>query len=1057
MPDAITIQLVQSPLIRRGPGDGRNLCYLNIDTPSDLASVSIAVHVAGRLVRLEIPFVGQGSSTVSLFLPLLDARAPAEVSLSARRAGGPQAPGEEAVGASSTAWIEIPRRWDVHLVPYSHHDYGYTDLPSAVFVQHRDYLDRAIRLCRDTERLDERAQYRYSIEESSSLESWLACGTETSRKELASLVASGRIEVTALYVNAMTSLCSTEVMIRHLYPAAAAAATLQARVSVAVQNDVPGLPWGLMSMLVDVGVDALAFGTPSWYFSGRRSANGEQWGAQPWIWDEERVLQRDQPGELEWEGPDGRTVRVYRNLHGGDEELYVWSLLQLEADLSRKLGATTRRSTGVEVACFTIRGAIADNAPPADRVSEIVREWNETWESPQLRVSTHRRFLDAIPATPDAPRVRGELPHTDYVIGALSAARETAINRCSHETAVAAEGIALMATLFSGREYPGPALARGFKDMLLFDSHCYGFYRTWGAAMEANWAEKACFAFRAAAELEDIIVKSLAAIGDSVAPGGPGLYLVVANTSGVAHAQPVRLPLAKPASIHSVFTPETSGAGASQRMVLATAAAPGVAAVPPEWLDGGVVVSRAADGAVRPSQLQEVLGAWDTEPCAPERTVAGRLDRRASLDLVFDPGELPAFGVSVFQVQRAPDGRDTRVDVTPVRLPRPARLLENDFYRIAFDDRTGTIRSIVDKDLLAELVDSDADAGFGSLVSRSSPSGEIRFHHAGEWSLSQSGPVFDRALARASFDGECTATLSVTLYRTTKRIDFDLRLPGGLPSLASLHAAFRFRAPGARLRFEGTGAVVNPETDCIDGAPRNYFAVQRWVEVADEDKRVILVCRDSPVVSFGGLNADGVSLAHRAIPASSDGRPLPGEDRSSAGHCYVYLTDNNFGTNFRNAQGPLVSRFCVTSGAPGDSTVASSFGAAAMAAGGAQLVSRTAGPIGPRVGLPWRLFAFEAKNVTLTAAKRSEDGRAVILRFWETAGEEAEFLLSFDRFVVDSAEERDAVERLRPPSPAGREPRVKAAGAGSVHVRVPARGITTVRLTLSRRLAEGTP
>ena len=382
--------------------------------------------------------------------------------------------------------------------------------------------------------------------------------------------------------------------------------------------------------------------------------------------------------------------------------------------------------------------------------------------------------------------------------------------------------------------------------------------------------------------------------------------------------------------------------------------------------------------------------------------------------------------------------------------------MENDFYRVTFDERSGTIRSIVDKDLQVELVDPDGEAGFGSLVSRRSPSGEIRFHHAVEWSLFQTGPVFDRVVARADIDGGGTATMSVTLYRTTKRIDFDLRLPGGLPSLVSLHAAFRFRAQDAQVRFEGTGAVVNPETDCIDGAPREYFAVQRWVEVADDEKRVVLVCRDSPVVSFGGLNPDAVSLAHRAIPASSSARALPERGGSSAGHCFVYLTDNNFGTNFRNAQGPLVSRFCVTSGQPDDSALASSFGAAAMAPGVAQMVSRTAGPIAPRAALPWRLFSFEAKNVTLTAAKRSEDGRAVILRFWETAGEETEFLLSFDRYLVDGAEERDAVEKPRRSPPAGRLPRVRAAGAGSVHVRVAARGITTVRLTLSLRTPEGT-
>ena len=132
-----------------------------------------------------------------------------------------------------------------------------------------------------------------------------------------------------------------------------------------------------------------------------------------------------------------------------------------------------------------------DNTPPDVRVSHVVREWNSKWAYPRLIVATNSIFFEKLEKQcQDVRTFRGELPHTDYVVGAASTAAETAINRITHDQLHAAEKFATIASALAGAPYPAESIREAYDDVLLYDEHTWGMAHQVGRTQDFDWADE---------------------------------------------------------------------------------------------------------------------------------------------------------------------------------------------------------------------------------------------------------------------------------------------------------------------------------------------------------------------------------------------------------------------------------------------------------------------------------------------------------------------------------------------------------------------------------------
>ena len=224
-----------------------------------------------------------GQNTARILVPDLRTTASVELSLFARKV---------LQDHKTLAWQPTPH-WEVHLVHASHHDLGYTDLPSNILRQHDSFLDDALDYCRQTDRWPEDARFHYVIEQAWSLLHYLENRNPHQVLALVRRLREGRIELSALYANQTTELCGHEELVRLLYPAFSLNRQYGIPIQTAELNDIPGMAWGLASVLAGAGIRYFAPGIPD-YFA---------WGGTKYHpnWDEAAVLPRAMKGAFWWQ------------------------------------------------------------------------------------------------------------------------------------------------------------------------------------------------------------------------------------------------------------------------------------------------------------------------------------------------------------------------------------------------------------------------------------------------------------------------------------------------------------------------------------------------------------------------------------------------------------------------------------------------------------------------------------------------------------------------------------------------------------------------------------
>jgi alpha-mannosidase len=147
------------------------------------------------------------------------------------------------------------RHRDVHLLPHSHVDIGYSDPQPAVERKQWNNLRDAVELARKTASYPPEAQFKWNVEGLWSVESYLKQASPADREAFVAAVRQGSIGLQANYTNLLTGLATPEEL-RHWTDAARQMRTTYgfAPIRSAMHSDIPGLSWTVVSALAESGV-----------------------------------------------------------------------------------------------------------------------------------------------------------------------------------------------------------------------------------------------------------------------------------------------------------------------------------------------------------------------------------------------------------------------------------------------------------------------------------------------------------------------------------------------------------------------------------------------------------------------------------------------------------------------------------------------------------------------------------------------------------------------------------------------------------------------------------
>jgi hypothetical protein len=343
--------------------------------------------------------------------------------------------------------------------------------------------------------------------------------------------------------------------------------------------------------------------------------------------------------------------------------------------------------------------------------------------------------------------------------------------------------------------------------------------------------------------------------------------------------------------------------------------------------------------------------------------------------------------------------------------------MENEFYRVSLDGRTGALKSIFDKETGRDLVDPQCDYGMGEMVYVSSgdhtsaeqpewPPAKLTVHRPRAVHVRQTnGPVFGELESRAQGEKLPSIILRVRLYHGLKRIDLNYEFDKE-ETLAkeAVYIAFPFALDlaGGGLWLEYPDAITEPLKDQHSSACRSWYAVQHWLAASDGKATVVLSPLDTPLVTLGGLTAS----------------TWPRQLALQRAHVFAYAMNNYWFTNYKASQGGRHGfRFSLTSAAGG-------FSRREALTRGWEMFSP---PVAQRGSLPHQpaildragsLVGVEPAGLPLLAFKQAEDTKGFVFRVCDFAGAGGQATLALPKpageaFLCDLVEANAALQQSR--------------------------------------------
>ena len=270
----------------------------------------------------------------------------------------------------------------------------------------------------------------------------------------------------------------------------------------------------------------------------------------------------------------------------------------------------------------------------------------------------------------------------------------------------------------------------------------------------------------------------------------------------------------------------------------------------------------------------------------------------------FRAAGVPALGYKLFAIAQQADESSAlpRSDAAALRNA----VIDNRYFRITLDAEHGAIKSIFDKQLNRELVDTSGVFRFGAYVyvegADEMPANSLYRYGAAQRlpdlhptqagngriisvSTTAQGVI---AVLESSAPNTPHIRTTITLRADERRIDLDLSLHKD----ATLHkeaayVAFPLAAEHPEFRYETQNGFVDPAKDELAGGSREWYAVNHWAAMTSSDATMAIFPEDAPLVAFG-------DIVRGAWPETF---------RPGSGTIFSWIMSNYWDTNFASSQG----------------------------------------------------------------------------------------------------------------------------------------------------------
>jgi hypothetical protein len=714
-----------------------------------------------------------------------------------------------------------PKKWQIYFVQHSHTDIGYTRPQSEILAEHMRYIDYALDYCDQTDNLPDEAKFRWTCESAWVTREYLRSRPVAQIERFKKRIAEGRIEVTGMYAN-MAEISDENLMYDFLQPLKEFN-KLGIPIKTAMQNDVNGIAWCMPDYFKNTGVKYLIMG-----INMTRS-----------------ILPFDKPTAFWWEAPSGARMLAFRADHymtGNNfgiesKAIRTENMLWHIADLDDRGYPFDR--IGIQYS-----GYRTDNAPPSTAACELVKQWNEKYEYPKLRLAVASEFMEYVETNyADKLPVHRNAWLDWWTDGYGSTSRETAEVRKTQNIEQVDEGLFAMVSLMGGElsQSLEGNIDHISENAIFFDEHTCGADESISHPFSENttkqWLQKGAYAWEALKKV------------------------TLLNEEALARFQP----FLKKAAFPVIYVINSMGWSRSGNIEI--------------FIDNQVIPIENKFRIIDLTSGREVPA-----------QVLNR--RREGAWWVLEVSDIPAMGYKALKVE-------VSKEPAPKEASSGTEVLENGFYKLVINKTTGSISSLFDKELNQELIDSQNPYNIGQPVRETSAKRDVApFNRTTVSNVKVdkgvSGNVWESVKILADLEGFEKGTegspkgieTEIRLYKNVKKIEFKYMAHKLIiTDPEALYIAFPFYFPGSRIVFETIGGTLT-QGQQLPGSSSDWNVAQNFVSVRGKKGQIVVVSNEIPLWQFSDFNMN-----------KYERYPKPGKT-----WLYSWVMNNYWMTNFRAYQ-----------------------------------------------------------------------------------------------------------------------------------------------------------
>ena len=837
-------------------------------------------------------------------------------------------------------------KYHIYIINFSHTDVGYTDIPGKVTKIYKKSIKMIIDYFRETTH-PENNPYRWNVESGYWLENAIDGLCHSDIIYFNELIKKDLIELLPLYLAHPSDYNDEESIIRSFYYVLSFAKKINVKIKSAMSTDAPGMGFIYPKILNNLGIRYLS-----------TALNITM--AKPLAL----------PRPFYWASPDGSKILLYNSDPRQQyQEGVMLGINKNYDDLFKKLTSYLQilqdeNQYNYEILALRNTGFSGDNTLPNFNVCSVVKQWNKIWEFPKLYISTSKEFFQDF-----EKRYSKKI---DIFSGAWpdwwsnyfgSSAYEAGVNRQTHEDLHNSERVNVLNYINYDKNfsYPEEEINNLYKKLFLADE---GFLSSSNSVSEPHSLQTKGQRFWQLANIYETAIRTKQLLKDSLC--------------------------------YSNNPPENNYKIIVYNLL--------------EWERIGIVEISIDDAIIKEKKILKIIDNDNKEELRFQLIDRSVNDiKTAKTRVAFCVNNIPPLGFKTYNVLFS----DNKYENMPAyRNVFNENVLENIFYKIRFNDK-GDICSIFDKELGKDIIDKNSHYNFNQFIYEK-PKGKHEVNLSTKLILDdylylqdfleeaydlfyyypkistkferispkrrrikhiKEGYIYSELVISSSLPLFPKIENHIILDNITKRIKIKNNLEKNQTLNAeALYCAFPFKGNKPRFNIFYQGDTFEPETGQLPGSCKDWYMVQKYLDISDNDVNIIFSPIEARLIQLGNINTgkwlDNISIDNGTI--------------------FSYIMNNYWWTNTVAGQGgEYCFNYSITSKKPPFDSIRS------YRFGMEQHVSLIGLLIDGKKMIhdKQKLFDYIPDNISIIGIKKKEEGEGLVIRFLELANIDTKFNL----------------------------------------------------------------